>query len=387
MSKLRHMLGKSKVAEKAMEWRNEKKLEKAREDPEAFSSSSMTEEEAEKILCGIYTPPYQDLNVIRMKKPEKPVDISIIIPMYNAQDTIAECIESCLDQVIDPMPFSFEVIAVDDGSTDRTAEIAESYDKVHVIRKKNGGQSSARNEGLRAARGNYICFMDSDDRFYSNDSLEKLFYGKRNADIVCGGIYQEAKNRYITCREYRDNARSDAAYEARCAASPGYPVAKLYKRELFDRICFPEGYWFEDSIVHLILFERAKSFATIKDTVYYYRDNPNGVTAGKDVSPKCLDHLYVFDCIMLMRFGAGLDFTPGFLIQAMYHFSISEIGRMKCLSREAKEAAFISSCRRIKNILERTKEVKMTEDQELLKAAFTKKEYGLWSILSKAEKR
>lgn len=90
---------------------------------------------------------------------------------------------------------------------------------------------------------------------------------------------------------------------------------------------------------------------------------------------------------MLMRSGAGLDFTPGFLIQAMYHFSISEIGRMKCLSREAKEAAFISSCRRIKNILERTKEVKMTEDQELLKAAFTKKEYGLWSILSKAEKR
>lgn len=387
MSKLRHMLGKSKVAEKAMEWRNEKKLEKAREDPEAFSSSSMTEEEAEKILCGIYTPPYQDLNVIRMKKPEKPVDISIIIPMYNAQDTIAECIESCLDQVIDPMPFSFEVIAVDDGSTDRTAEIAESYDNIRVIRKKNGGQSSARNEGLRAARGNYICFMDSDDRFYSNDSLEKLFYGKRSADIICGGIYQEAKNRYITCREYRDNATSDAAYEARCAASPGYPVGKLYKRELFDRICFPEGYWFEDSIVHLILFERAKSFATIKDTVYYYRDNPKGITAGKDVSPKCLDHLYVFDCIMLMRSGAGLNFTPGFLIQAMYHFSISEIGRTKCLSREAKEAAFISSCRRIKNILERTKEVKMTEDQEFLKAAFIKKEYGLWSILSKAEKR
>lgn len=387
MSKLRHMLGKSKIAEKARKWKNEKKLEKAREDPEAFSASSMTEEEAEKILCGIYTPPYQDLNIIRIKKPEKPVDISIIIPMYNAQDTIAECIESCLDQVIDPMPFSFEVIAVDDGSTDKTAEIAESYDNVRVIRKKNGGQSSARNEGLRAARGNYICFMDSDDRFYSNDSLEKLFYGKRNADIICGGIYQEAKNRYITCREYRDNARSDAAYEARCAASPGYSVAKLYKRELFDRICFPEGYWFEDSIVHLILFERAKSFAAIKDTVYYYRDNPKGITAGKDVSPKCLDHLYVFDCIMLMRSGAGLGYTPGFAVQAMYHFSISEIGRMKCLSQEAKEAAFISSCRRIKNILERTKEVKMTEDQELLKAAFVKKEYGLWSILSKAEKR
>lgn len=71
-----------------------------------------------------------------MKKPEKPVDISIIIPMYNAQDTIAECIESCLDQVIDPMPFSLEVIAVDDGSTDKTAEIAENYDNVRVIGKR-----------------------------------------------------------------------------------------------------------------------------------------------------------------------------------------------------------------------------------------------------------
>lgn len=110
---------------------------------------------------------------------------SVIVPVYNVENELNRCIDSILQQSID----NFELILINDGSTDNSGSICDKYDKkdkrVKVIHKKNGGVSSARNAGLDVAKGEYIVFVDSDD-YVTCDYLEKLY--NPNVGIVLCGI-------------------------------------------------------------------------------------------------------------------------------------------------------------------------------------------------------
>ena len=111
--------------------------------------------------------------------------VSIIVPVYDVEEYLVECIESILAQTWK----HFEIILVDDGSTDSSGkmcdEYAEKYNCIFVIHKKNGGLSSARNAGIDVARGNYLAFIDSDDVVHP-DYLRELvkIVEKENADLV-----------------------------------------------------------------------------------------------------------------------------------------------------------------------------------------------------------
>ncbi|MCQ2512960.1 MAG: glycosyltransferase, partial [Lachnospiraceae bacterium] len=100
--------------------------------------------------------------------------ISVIIPVYNAENTLHQCIDSVLNQT----KKNLEIILVDDGSTDQSGMICDEYvdknDNIICIHKKNGGVSSARNEGLKKVTGEYVCFLDSDD-YWDEDILEYLY--------------------------------------------------------------------------------------------------------------------------------------------------------------------------------------------------------------------
>ncbi|MCR5484734.1 MAG: glycosyltransferase, partial [Clostridiales bacterium] len=120
-------------------------------------------------------------------------DISVIIPVYNGEKYLGECLESITKQTAFDR---LEVITVDDGSTDKTPEIcgaySEKYKNIRVIRTKNSGVSAARNRGIAEASGEFIAFVDSDDRLYP-EMYERLITAARktNADIaVCGYLYQ-----------------------------------------------------------------------------------------------------------------------------------------------------------------------------------------------------
>ena len=106
---------------------------------------------------------------------ENKIMLSIIVPVYNVEKYLEDCIESLLNQTYK----NYEIILVDDGSTDSSGKIcdivAESSSKIKVIHKENGGLSSARNTGLRVARGRYIGFVDSDD-YILPTMYEKLIY-------------------------------------------------------------------------------------------------------------------------------------------------------------------------------------------------------------------
>ena len=130
-----------------------------------FPTIKMTLQEAETKLSKVYkkkelfsTKNIQNLEI------DKNIDLSIIVPVYNAEKFLKKCMDSIVEQ---ETKYHFEVIAVNDGSTDKSIEILndykEKYDFIKVINQENGGAAKARNNGINNARGKYISFIDSDD--------------------------------------------------------------------------------------------------------------------------------------------------------------------------------------------------------------------------------
>ena len=127
---------------------------------------------------------------------EKAPKISVIMPVYNVEEFLVACMESLVNQTFR----DYEIIAVDDGSTDASAEILDSYarqyDFIRVIHKKNEGQAKARNLAIQQARGEYLSFIDSDD-FVKPEFLEKLYRAceETGADIAyCYYYFRGSKN-------------------------------------------------------------------------------------------------------------------------------------------------------------------------------------------------
>ncbi|WP_237705327.1 glycosyltransferase family 2 protein [Bacillus coahuilensis] len=161
-------------------------------------------------------------------------DISVIIPMYNAETWIKQCLESVLCQ----KNVSFEIIIVNDGSTDTSPSIADDYaekfSQIQVIHKKNGGVSSARNAGLENSHGNYVFFLDIDDAI-SNNALQSLleFAEEQSADVSeCKYMFsQKERTNYEGVAEvfYGEN-KINYFHKGKV----GYCAGKLIRRALIE---------------------------------------------------------------------------------------------------------------------------------------------------------
>ena len=175
--------------------------------------------------------------------------ISVIIPVYNAEKYVAEAIQSVLNQSIDP----YEIIAVDDGSTDGSAEEIEKFaPKVNLIKQENKGISGARNKGVLASNGSFIAFLDADD-IWTEDHLELLlkpFEEKNNVGLVIGHVEQFTDS---------DCNKKHTYVEPGKKLLPGYVAgASLIKKDLFEKIGL-----FNDE---LTLAEYIDWFSRVKDS-------------------------------------------------------------------------------------------------------------------------
>lgn len=217
-------------------------------------------------------------------------DLAIIIPAYNIEDYIEECILSALHQ---DTKYKCQLIVIDDGSTDSTYQRIEKFSgcaDMHIIHKENGGVASARNRGLNIADSDYIMFLDGDDILTPNavDALLKVAK-KANADIVEGNYYKQYGAKIEKTKELHDDCIDVDTMEI-----SGFPCMKVFKIEIFDTIEFPEGFWYEDSIFrHLIYPKGNLKVCTISDFVYIYRMNPEGATFSSRKKPKSIDSFYI----------------------------------------------------------------------------------------------
>lgn len=209
--------------------------------------------------------------------------VSVIVPVYNVEDYLEKCVDSIINQ-----PFSdMEIILVDDGSPDNCGKICDNFaekdSRVKVIHKENGGISDARNVGVEAANGEYICFIDSDD-FMEPNLLDKL-YGlaqKYHADIAVGGIY----NCYINYR----SPQCEKIIEFCCGKEealkkmlegveiPGSLCSKLILRKLMGKRKFPVGKTYEDAFYLPELLLDAETIAVTTEPLYTYWHRSNSIT-------------------------------------------------------------------------------------------------------------
>lgn len=224
--------------------------------------------------------------------------ISIIIPIYNVEKFIHKCIQSVLNQTY----MNVEIIMVDDGSTDKSGIIADEYaakyNNMKVIHQENRGLSGARNTGIKASKGKYIGFVDSDD-FIEPYMFERLVNILKNSDsdmAICNYDLVDASGTVMVAEEIVENEifNRDNAFAKLCMDKNFYyitAVNKLYKREFLEKIAFPLGKYHEDEFTaHLFLNECEKIVST-SERLYHYVQRSNSITSVKG-SINRLDSMY-----------------------------------------------------------------------------------------------
>lgn len=237
------------------------------------------------------------------KQPGYPA-ISIIVPVYKTERFLNECIDSILAQTF----ADFELILVDDGSPDACpalCDAAAAKDKrIRVIHKKNGGQSTARNTGLDAARGGWIAFVDSDDTITS-DYCAKLYAAVQETGArmaVCN--YRQVDESGQPLKEQYLHVRAEVLSQKEalehCTLLP-YMVVwnKLFHASIFEKLRFRENLIYEDTILAAQAIEQTEKVVTIPDQMYLYR-KVKGSTMNSKVTLRNLDRVeanyIVFEC-------------------------------------------------------------------------------------------
>lgn len=207
--------------------------------------------------------------------------LSVIIPVYNVEHTLERCVQSVLAQDVPGM----EIILVDDGATDGSAALCDTYrnnKNVTVIHQDNAGLSAARNTGLTVAQGRYVTFVDSDD--YLDDglypSLMKVLHADDGIDLLEYSFVRD-DGKSVETHTLHDKCYHDVWrywFEAK-AYQHGFAWNKIFKRTLFDTIRFPVGRKFEDVFVLPQLLGKVRCVHTTPIGFYQYTYNKNGITA------------------------------------------------------------------------------------------------------------
>lgn len=205
--------------------------------------------------------------------------ISVIVPVYNTEIYLEECIESILTQTYK----DFELLLINDGSTDGSLAILRKYatkdDRIRIFDKKNGGQSQARNMGLDNAKGEYIAFVDSDDIIAAN-YLEVLFTALLDTKVK---MVQSKIARFYDVPTFDSHIGFVNAVEfSKCYESTKYVQCyndsvscKLFHKSLFENLRFIEGEIFEDGKIIIDLWLRSVVQTNVDYCGYYYRFTPN----------------------------------------------------------------------------------------------------------------
>jgi glycosyltransferase involved in cell wall biosynthesis len=216
--------------------------------------------------------------------------ISVIVPVYNVEDYLPKCLDSILQQSFT----DFELILIDDGSTDRSGKICDQYaqidNRIKVIHQKNGGLSNARNSGIDIAIGKYFSFVDSDDWIDKNMLFEMHQQAlQNNADIVIAGHFIVDLDETIEVNIKVIKQRILNQFEAISLILADEEIHsfawdKLYKRELFEEIRYPDGRVFEDTATTYKLFNKASILVQMNQAYYYYLRRESGICLSPEFS-------------------------------------------------------------------------------------------------------
>lgn len=234
--------------------------------------------------------------------------ISVIVPVYNVEQYLNKCLDSIINQTYKYL----EIILINDGSTDSSAEICDNYalkdSRIKVIHKRNGGLSDARNSGLKICSGDFICFIDSDD-IIALTFCEKMLEGllKYNVEIIeCNFSRFKQESELINYTKNIENTaklyNNEKALELLMKEEIKQMVCnKLFNSKLIEGISFETGKTNEDEFWTYKIIGKSKGVAKISDVFYFYRQNPISIM-GRNYNLNRLDGLEALqDRIFFMK--------------------------------------------------------------------------------------
>ncbi|MFM7269302.1 MAG: glycosyltransferase family 2 protein [Cyanobium sp.] len=266
------------------------------------------------------------------------LEISFIVPVYNMGAYIGACLDSILCQQTEA---SFEVIVINDGSTDHSLELIRARmaadPRIVLIDQGNKGYSGARNIAIDQIRGKKLCFVDADDMI-APDHLNNLLnhFNANTCDFVTGRF------------TYVDQA----GVAIRASANPrnhGAPWGRLYDRKVWADLRFPEGYWFEDTIQGFCIESRYVEFKASDELGYFYRIHPDSQCGKSPHTYKSIDSYWILEDLLPLCRELGIP-----LSQNLYDRTIMQLGpllrgRTNALKKQERKALFSSCCDLIAN--------------------------------------
>lgn len=256
--------------------------------------------------------------------------LSIIVPVYNMASEGK--LEYCLDSLLNQTLRDYEVIAINDASTDNSLEILKEYQKKYPEKlvidslKENRRQGGAKNLGLSLSRGEFIGFVDSDD-WVTLNCFERLLdrAQKTNADVVACDfcyVYEHTMNPTdrVACNLLEQVGELTHERKALLFMNPGALVTKIYQRNLlFDEpFAFPENMFFEDNATGIELLRRAKHFEYIPEPMYFYYQH-NASTIHVITKERCEDRLEAMR--IMYRYAEENGYLSEYYDELEYKFS------------------------------------------------------------------
>lgn len=247
--------------------------------------------------------------------------VSIIVPVYNAEKFLPQCLDSLVNQSLD----DYEVILINDGSKDSSAEIIEQYKNkypqiINAVTVQNGGQGRARNIGMKMAKGKYLGFADSDD--WVSPDMFRLMYEKaeaEGADLTVCDIeerYDNGGSRRINMSQYERLIKIDTAV-----------WDKLIRRDLAEGVYFPENkIWYEDLAFVIKIALKSKKQARLSEPLYFYRVGQES-TMNNNNSRKNLDIITILED--LKAFMLPLGYKEEFNSLVINHLLLETVKRVE----------------------------------------------------------
>lgn len=285
--------------------------------------------------------------------------ISFIVPIYNISQYLEECIDSLIAQTSD----QYEIILVDDGSTDGCREICERYKEqnpnIHVIHKSNGGLVSARKAGIALARGTYISCVDGDD-FVDSNFVEEMtsIIDAHHPDIICGGYYEYSERSCIEKRITYGSGLLDKEIIKKTIyprlfeniygeSIPANIWGKCYRRELYidEQLSVDNNIKMgEDSACFKPCVFKANTIYITDNCLYYYRNNPNSMTKKKkplnEEGPK----------LRYLHYAKRVDVKVGDIQDQLYRCTVHSLFNV-IISQFWADINYSSTCVKIHRIL------------------------------------
>ena len=297
-------------------------------------------------------------------------EVSIIVPVYQVEKYIRQCVDSILAQTFT----DFELILVDDGSKDRSGQICDEYAamdrRVKVIHKENGGLSDARNRGMDQAAGNYFMFIDSDD-YIAPTMLECLYKNIliEDADLaICNFLYlfendrkkdfsTSMKSEVLCAKEIFYNRKNERCYGI-------WTVAwnKLYKKETFGEVRFRFGKYHEDEFWANDIYQLDIKIVTIPECLYYYRQRDNSIMGKKsaarnlDIIEALQERIYIY-----LKKPEYADQVYKVLVFSLEYLEESK----RLITNEAERKKYIQAEKLTKDIVNQLKKRKLSTIQKV----------------------